>query len=131
MQTEYLELIKKATKLAKPIEHNRGCTTAYVGCTLLTEQGQTFTGASIDADCGIGFCAEHSAIAKMTTDSQESKIKAIVAVSHNGNIIPPCGRCRELIYQINHENINSEIIVATDKTVTLDELLPQRWQDLY
>ena len=50
----------------------------------------------------------------------------MVAVSEWDDIIPPCGRCREFIYQINNENINCEVMLK-DKIVTLDYLLPNRW----
>lgn len=131
MQPEYLELIQKAKELAKPVKHNRGCTTGYVGSALLTDKGNTYLGVSIDADCGIGFCAEHSAIAQMTT-AGESKIKAIVAVSETGKVIPPCGRCRELIFQINMaNNLKTEIIMPNEQILLLEDLLPNRWQEAW
>ena len=72
-----------------------------------------------------GVCAEHAAIAAMIT-AGESRIIKMVAVGAWDDIIPPCGRCREFIYQINNENINCEVMLK-DKIVTLDYLLPNRW----
>lgn len=127
MTKQYLELIKKASKLAKPKKHNDSLTSAYVGCALLTQSGKIYTGVSIDADCAIGFCAEHSAIAQMTTKG-EDKIKAIVAVNDENIILPPCGRCREMIFQINYTNQNTDVIIAKDKVLPLKKLLPHNWQ---
>lgn len=127
MKKQYLKLIKKATQLAKPKHHNDSLTSAYVGCALLTESGKIYTGVSIDADCAIGFCAEHSAIAQMTTKG-EDRIKAIVAVNDEKLILPPCGRCREMIFQINYKNKNTDVIIAKDKVTTLAKLLPHNWQ---
>jgi cytidine deaminase len=41
---------------------------------------------------------------------QRYKIKKIVAVSGDGTVLPPCGRCRELMYEINEDNYETEII---------------------
>ncbi len=129
MKTEYLELIKKAKDLAKPIEHNRYCKSGYVASALLDDNNTSYTGVNIDTDCGLGFCAEHSAIAQMTA-TRKSKIKAIVAVNHNGKIIPPCGRCRELMYQIDLTNLKSEIIISETEVLLLEDLLNHRWQEV-
>lgn len=41
----------------------------------------------------------------------------------------PCGACREFLYQLSEENENTEIMVdyGSRKTVTLKELMPDRW----
>jgi cytidine deaminase len=99
---------------------------ASVGAALLTTKGNLYTGVNIDVACGIGFCAEHSAIAEMLKN-RETQIKMIVAVNKEG-ILPPCGRCRELLFQINNENIHTKVYLSKEKYVTLDELLPIRWK---
>jgi cytidine deaminase len=66
---------------------------ASVGAALRTTSGAIYTGVCIDLACGIGFCAEHAAIAEMLKH-REVEIDAIVAVN-NSWILPPCGRCRE------------------------------------
>ena len=42
----------------------------------------------------------------------ESKIAKIVAVDWNGKIIPPCGRCREFMYQVDPLNADTTIILS-------------------
>ena len=91
---------------------------------LPTKKGNVYTGICIDIGCGIGFCAEHAAIAEMLKN-RETEISMIVAVGSKG-IYPPCGRCRELMYQINNDNIHTEVIIGKDKTITLEGLLPYR-----
>ena len=83
MKRAYQELIDKATVLANPHKQNAFCTLAYVGSALITHKGNTYTGVSIDAACGIGFCAEHSAIAAMVTQG-ETRIQAVVAIHEQG-----------------------------------------------
>ncbi|HZU87588.1 MAG TPA: cytidine deaminase [Anaerolineaceae bacterium] len=122
------ELIQKAHSVLYRRQLSLEVTTGEVSAALVTEQGNVYVGVSISASCGIGFCAEHSAIANMVTQG-ESRILKIVAVAYTGSFLPPCGRCRELIYEINHANLNTEVMLSAEKTVRLSQLLPERWQD--
>ena len=81
-----------------------------VACALETVDGNIYTGINIDTACSMGFCAEANAIGSMVTNN-ESIIKKIVAVSANHGIIPPCGRCREFMVQINESNLDAEILL--------------------
>jgi len=121
-------LIEKARSIVKPKEMRHGFTTADCGCALITDKGNVYLGVSIDTPSGMGFCAEHSAIAAMVTN-QEFKIKKIVAVLDNGTVLPPCGRCREFMYQIDKDNLDADVMIKKDKTVKLRDLLPYRWDE--
>jgi cytidine deaminase len=92
---------------------------------VLSERGDVFTGICIDLACGIGFCAEHAAVAEMLK-ARQSRVLAAVAVSGDV-IVPPCGRCRELLAQINADNLGAEIVLKPDRTVPLRDLLPEHW----
>jgi cytidine deaminase len=96
-----------------------------VAAALLSRKGNVYTGICIDIACGIGFCAEHSAIAEMLKH-RETAIDMIVAVSGD-TILPPCGRCRELMFQIDHKNVDTKVILEANEMVTLGELLPRRF----
>ncbi len=122
------DLIQKAKSVIIPRKISHDFYVGIVGCAILSEKGNIYLGASIDTCSGMGFCAEHSAIAAMVTNN-EQKIKKIVAVFENGNIAAPCGRCREFMYQIDKENIHAEIIMEENKTIKLKELLPYRWDE--
>ena len=97
-----------------------------VAAALLSSEGNLYTGINIDIACGIGFCAEHAAVAHMLKH-RETQIDMVVALNSNG-IIPPCGRCRELLFQIDNANLMTKVYLSADKYVTLDELLPNRWE---
>jgi len=99
----------------------------YVGSALITDRGNIFTGINISLYCGIGFCAEHSAVAEMVK-SGETRISRIVATTARGKPLPPCGRCRELLYQIDKSNLATEVIVSMRRRRKLRELLPDNWQ---
>ncbi len=120
------KLVNKAKSLvgAKDV---RGGAVKEVGCALITEKGKIFTGVSLNLACGIGFCAEHTAISQMITQTDETHIKTIVA-TNDESVIPPCGRCRELMNILDAKNMDTEVIIADDKKVKLRELLPFAWR---
>ena len=93
----------------------------------MTAEGETFQGVCIDTGSGTGFCAEAAAIAAMVTAGQY-RIARIVAVwaSAAGEIyvLPPCGRCREFIRQIDPDNLDAGVITSPSKSVLLRDLLP-------
>ena len=120
------ELIEKAKSVLKPRKIKHGFTVGDVGCALITDKGNIYLGVCIDTASGMGFCAEHSAIAAMVTHG-EHIIKKIVAVVENGTPIPPCGRCREFMHQIHEENLEAEVIIKKNKSVKLKDLLPFPW----
>jgi cytidine deaminase len=121
------QLIQKAKRVANLYKVSEDVRIGDVGCALITDKNNIYLGTSIHACCGVGFCAEHSAIASMVTNG-EHKIKRIVATLSDGTILPPCGRCRELMYQINEENYNTEVILGENRIVKLRDLLPEIWQ---
>jgi cytidine deaminase len=120
------ELIQRAKAVLNPRKIKHDGTIGAVGCALITDRGNVYLGVSIDTCCGMGFCAEHSAIAEMVTHG-ELIIKKIVAVAEKGTPIAPCGRCREFMHQIHEENINAEVVVGKNKSVRLRNLLPLPW----
>jgi cytidine deaminase len=96
-----------------------------VGAAIRTVEGNIYTGICIDLASGLGFCAEVAAIAEMLKH-HETQIETVVAVSGR-RILPPCGRCRETMAQIDRRNMDCHVIVGEDKEVLLRDLLPQHW----
>lgn len=119
------EIIEKAKSVLNPRKIKHGFTVADVGCALVTDTGSVYLGVCIDTYAGMGFCAEHSAIAAMVTRG-EQRISKIVAVSEYG-IVPPCGRCREFMHQIHEKNFDADVIIGENKVVKLRDLLPYPW----
>ncbi len=125
------ELIKKAQALVNPRKIAHGFTIGDVGCAIISEKGNLHLGVSIDAGGGIGFCAEHSAIAAMVTHG-EQRIRKIVAVLGDGTILPPCGRCREFMRQIDNHNMDdTHIVLGRNRVVKLRDLLPHPWDEAF
>jgi cytidine deaminase len=98
-----------------------------VASVLITATGDQFAGVCIDTGSGTGFCAEHSAIAAMVT-AGEYRITTIVAVWRDDKgllyVVPPCGRCREFMRQVDPANLDTEVILGHDRSALLRELLP-------
>ncbi|WP_297719888.1 cytidine deaminase [Intestinimonas sp.] len=120
------DLYTIARNTIKPMKLKKNGEAGHVACALETASGAVFTGICIDVPCSIGLCAEQAAIAEMLKHG-ETQIRKIVAVYEDGSILPPCGRCRELISQVDARNGETIILVADGKAVTLNELLPERW----
>jgi cytidine deaminase len=125
------ELIRKARAVVNPRKIANGCTVGDVGCALLTDRGNLYVGVCIDAAGGMGFCAEHSAIASMVTHGEQS-IGRIVAVLGDGTVLPPCGRCREFMRQVDAGNMDyTEVLLGRDRAVKLRDLLPHPWDEVF
>lgn len=121
------ELYEQAKSVINPRRLSPEADAGGVGAALLTEDGSVYTGVCIDTACSMGFCAEHAAAAAMIT-AGKSRVVKMVAVAWDGKILPPCGRCREFISQLNPKNLDAEVMVADDTTVTLRQLLPYDWR---
>jgi cytidine deaminase len=121
----FAEIIAQAHALARPIQSSEDCSAGSVAAAIISASGNTYTGISIDFACGIGFCAEHAAVAEMLK-AHESEIYVVVAVDSNGQVLPPCGRCREMMWQLDEANREAFVILGPDHALTLKELLPYR-----
>ena len=125
------ELIQQARAVVNPRKIAHGFTVGDVGCALLTENGKLHVGVCIDTGGGMGFCAEHSAIASMVTCGEQS-IRKIVAVLGDGTVLPPCGRCREFMRQIDRGNMDrTEVLLKGGRVAKLRDLLPDPWDEVF
>jgi len=120
------ELYRGAKSALNPRTLSRTATAGGVSAALLGESGNAFLGVCIDTACSMGFCAEHAAAAAMVT-AGESRVLKMVAVGSKGQILPPCGRCREFIVQLHEGNRDTEVMVGPGTVVRLKELLPHHW----
>lgn len=118
------ELIGKAVKAKEnayvPYSHFR------VGAALLTESGRVYTGCNIEnVSYGATNCAERTAVFKAVSEG-EREFKAIVITGDNGDYLPPCGICRQVLLEFGKDSM--EVILANStgdyKVTTLGELFP-------
>jgi cytidine deaminase len=70
-----------------------------VGAALRTASGKVFGGCNVEnATYGLTVCAERVAIFKAISDG-ERKFDAIAVVTDTDTLTPPCGACRQLIWE--------------------------------
>ncbi|OGJ17914.1 hypothetical protein A3K73_02815 [Candidatus Pacearchaeota archaeon RBG_13_36_9] len=126
------ELIEKAKEIIVKSRYVNLIDTSEVGSALMTLKGSIFQGVNMGFYCGIGSCGEYQAVGLMISHG-EKYIKKIVSVWYDEKtkkyeVIPPCGKCREMIHQLSKKNWNTEIIVSETKKVRLKELIPYAWE---
>jgi len=107
-----------------------------VGAALRLRSGKIFTGVNLDAYLGrMAVCAEAVALGQAITELGEIGIETIVAVRHPAPteksqkiaVVSPCGACRELIWDYDH---NAHVIVPGENgpmVVSIGELLPNKY----
>lgn len=123
---EFTKLYQKAVEVLNPRQVSESLEAGGVAAALVTDKGNVYRGVCIDTACSLGFCAEHAAVATMLT-AGEDRVEKIVAVGSLGDIMPPCGRCRELLMQLG--NPDALVLVAEDTAVKVKDLLPFYWQE--
>jgi len=70
-----------------------------VGAALRTTTGKVFGGCNVEnATYGLTVCAERVAIFKAISEG-ERKFDAIAVVTDTDGLTPPCGACRQLIWE--------------------------------
>ena len=93
----------------------------HVGAAALVDDGRVVSGANVEnASYGLTLCAECS-IASALVSSGGGRLVALAVVDGDGEYLAPCGRCRQVLYEVG----GPELLVETDTgVVTLDDLLP-------
>ena len=129
MEPIWNELYTAAKAVLKPREVSRLVEAGGVAAAIESASGKIYTGVCVDTACTLGICAERNAIFHMLTCG-ENAIRRVISIDRNGNALPPCGACRELMSQLMPDNYrNIEIMLDYDagKAVTLGQLTPEWW----
>ena len=92
-----------------------------VGAAVITKKGSIYTGVCIDTDCSLGMCAERNAISTMITNGE---FEMVAAVDKRGNVLPPCGACREFIMQLKNSSDIKVLVDNKGTVVKLKDLVP-------
>lgn len=126
LPAEAVELIEAARPFVGKMSLGRKDFSAgSVAAAIRSKSGHIYTGVCVHVTCGLGFCAEHAAVAEMLK-GRETEIEMVVAIDDDG-LLAPCGRCRELMVQINRANFGAKVIMSGGSILTLRELLPMHW----
>ena len=97
-----------------------------VGAAIEDENGRIFTGCNIEnASFGLTMCAERVAVFKAISEGA-GKLKRVAVVTDAESLTPPCGACRQILWEFCG---NAELILANlagkRSTMLLGELLPR------
>ncbi|MFD6424109.1 cytidine deaminase [Streptomyces sp. NPDC060198] len=93
-----------------------------VGAAALVDDGRTVAGCNVEnASYGIGLCAECGLVSELVATGG-GRLTHFTCVDGAGEILVPCGRCRQLLYEFGGPDL---VLETPDGLRTLDEMLPQ------
>ena len=93
-----------------------------VGAAALVDDGRVLVGCNVEnAGYGVTLCAECGLISSLIAGGG-GRLVAFTCVNGEGELITPCGRCRQLLF----EHGGNDLLLATpDGIRTMAEMLPQ------
>lgn len=96
--SEYEALIRAARQVREnahaPFSNFR------VGAAVRAKSGRIFTGCNVEnASYGLTLCAERVAIFKAISEGERG-FDGIAVVTDAGTLTPPCGACRQIIWEL-------------------------------
>jgi cytidine deaminase len=92
-----------------------------VGAAAIVDDGRIVSGCNVEnASYGVGLCAECSLTSALMM-SGGGKLVAFTCVDGKGNILMPCGRCRQLLYEHSADGMLLETVSGIR---TIDQVLP-------
>ena len=92
-----------------------------VGAAALTEDGRIVSGCNVEnASYGLTLCAECSLVSELFM-SGGGRLVAFTCVDGHGNILMPCGRCRQLLFEHSTKGM---ILETVSGFKTIDEVIP-------
>ena len=96
-----------------------------VGAALETDTGEIVTGCNVEnASYGLTICAERVAIFKALSEGHRS-FKAIVIVADTEDPTPPCGACRQIIWEFCGDvEVTLANLDKVTRTLRMKDLLP-------
>jgi len=92
-----------------------------VGAAALVDDGRVISGCNVEnASYGLTLCAECGLVSSLHL-SGGGRLVAFTCVDGHGNILMPCGRCRQLLYEHSAEGMLLETVSGIK---TIDEVIP-------
>jgi len=92
-----------------------------VGAAALTTDGRIVAGCNVEnASYGLGLCAECSLVSNLMMTGG-GKLVAFTCVDGHGNVLMPCGRCRQLLFEHSAPGMVLETVSGLK---TIDEVIP-------
>ena len=84
-----------------------------VGAAALVDDGRIVTGCNVEnASYGVTLCAECGLVSSLAMTGG-GRLVAFTCVDGDGDILMPCGRCRQLLYEHSAEGMLLETVSAS------------------
>ena len=92
-----------------------------VGAAALTEDGRIVSGCNVEnASYGLTLCAECSLVSDLFMTGG-GRLVAFTCVDGHGNVLMPCGRCRQRLFEHSAKGM---ILETVSGIKTIDEVIP-------
>jgi len=118
----------EAAQQAREFAHAR-YSNFRVGAALLSKDGRIITGSNVESSSyGLTICAERVALTKALSEGIE-EFTAIAIVARDGAFTPPCGACRQLLFDYAPD---IEVLLTDGKAFQkfkLKDLLPHAFDE--
>ncbi len=97
-----------------------------VGSAIETDDGEIIDGCNVEsASYGLTVCAERVAIWKAISQGKH-RIKHIAVVADTEELTPPCGVCRQIIWEFGGDiPVTMANLKGKTETVQMKDLLPR------
>jgi cytidine deaminase len=107
--------VEVAGRAYAPYSHYR------VGAAALVDDGRLVVGCNVEnASYGVGLCAECGLVSQLQA-SGGGRLTHFVCVNGSGEVIMPCGRCRQLLFEFG----GRELVLWTVSGIRpMSEVLP-------
>lgn len=92
-----------------------------VGAAAQTDDGRIVSGCNVEnASYGLTLCAECSLVSQLHATGG-GKLIAFTCVDGNGEVLMPCGRCRQLLFEHSADDM---VLETASGIKTIAEVLP-------
>jgi cytidine deaminase len=103
-----------------------------VGSALRDDAGRIFTGCNVEnATYGLTMCAERVAIFKAISEGA-GKIEQVVVVADTNTLTPPCGACRQLLWEFCRD---AELVLGNlsgqRERLGIEQIFPRPFDDSF
>jgi cytidine deaminase len=111
------------TEAREAMSHSYAPYSGYpVGVAARVDDGRTVSGCNVEnASYGLGLCAECGLVSNLQRTGG-GRLTHFTCVDGKGDILVPCGRCRQLLYEFGGPGL---LLDTPAGILALSEMLPQ------
>jgi cytidine deaminase len=97
-----------------------------VGAAIEDEHGRIFTGCNVEnSTYALSLCAERVAVAKAVSEGA-GKLLRVVVVADTDILTPPCGACRQILWEFcGNAELTVINLAGKHETMSIEEVFPR------